>query len=85
VEDRCGLNHIGWWNLEKLFDEENAIALGRRTDKVLRAIKADIAGWTAQLPDRKLSQLGSVTPPTTAVIWVYSRGDRRLAHTHTGF
>jgi hypothetical protein len=38
--------HIAWWNLENLFDEENAVALGRRTDKVFRAIKNDIAGWT---------------------------------------
>jgi hypothetical protein len=30
---------IAWWNLENLFDEENAVALGRRTDKVFRAIK----------------------------------------------
>jgi hypothetical protein len=36
--------HIAWWNLENLFDEENAVALGRRTDKVFRAIKNDIAG-----------------------------------------
>jgi hypothetical protein len=26
--------HIAWWNLENHFDEENAVALGRRTDKV---------------------------------------------------
>jgi hypothetical protein len=31
--------HIAWWNLENLFDEENAVALGRRTDKVFRAIR----------------------------------------------
>ena len=34
--------HIAWWNLENLFDEEDAVALGRRTDKVFRAIKDDI-------------------------------------------
>ena len=33
-------------NVENLFDEENAVALGRRTDKVFRAIKNDVAGWT---------------------------------------
>jgi hypothetical protein len=32
-------DHIAWWNLENLFDEENAVALGRRTDKVFRAIR----------------------------------------------
>src|SRR5829696_6234386 len=52
--------HIAWWNLENLFDEENAVALGRRTDKVFRAIKNDIAGWTPQLRDRKIDQLASV-------------------------
>jgi hypothetical protein len=49
--------HVAWWNLENLFDEENAVALGRRTDKVFRAIKNDIAGWTPQLRDRKIEQL----------------------------
>jgi hypothetical protein len=43
-----------------LFDEEDAVALGRRTDKVFRAIKDDIAGWTPQLRDRKIEQLASV-------------------------
>ena len=52
--------HIAWWNLENLFDEENAVALGRRTDKVFRAIKHDIAGWTPQLRDRKIDQLATV-------------------------
>lgn len=37
-------------NVENLFDEENAVALGRRTDKVFRAIKNDIAGWTHWSP-----------------------------------
>ena len=52
--------HIAWWNLENLFDEEDAVALGRRTDKVFRAIKNDIAGWTPQLRDRKIDQLATV-------------------------
>ena len=52
--------HIAWWNVENLFDEENAVALGRRTDKVFRAIEDDIAGWTPQLRDRKIDQLASV-------------------------
>jgi predicted extracellular nuclease len=52
--------YIAWWNLENLFDEENAVALGRRTDKVFRAIKNDITGWTPQLRDRKIDQLASV-------------------------
>jgi hypothetical protein len=51
--------HIAWRNLENLFDEENAVALGRRTDKVFRAMKNDIAGWTPQLRDaRSISRQG---------------------------
>jgi hypothetical protein len=34
-------------NVENLFDEENAVVLG---DKVFRAIKNDIAGWTHWSP-----------------------------------
>jgi hypothetical protein len=52
--------HIAWWNLENLFDEEDAVALGRRTEKVFRAIKNDIAGWTPELRDRKIDQLATV-------------------------
>ena len=47
---------VAWWNPEDLFDEENAV-VGRRTDKVFRAIKNDIASWTPQLGDRKIDQL----------------------------
>jgi hypothetical protein len=50
----------GTWPVENLFDEENAVALGRRTDKVFRAIKNDIAGWTPQLRNRKIEQLAWV-------------------------
>jgi endonuclease/exonuclease/phosphatase family metal-dependent hydrolase len=49
--------YVAWWNLENLFDEENS---PRRTDKVARAIKNDIAGWTPALRDRKVAQLASV-------------------------
>ncbi len=52
--------HVAWWNLENLFDEEGAQALGRRTDKVARAIGTSIAGWTPQLRDRKIDQLACV-------------------------
>lgn len=51
---------VAWWNVENLFDEENAVTLGRRTDKVFRAIKDDIAGWTPALRDRKIDQLSTV-------------------------
>jgi hypothetical protein len=51
--------YVAWWNLENLFDEENAPP-ERRTDKVLRAIRKDIAGWTPERRDRKVAQLASV-------------------------
>jgi hypothetical protein len=59
-EESCGLitSHGGTWR--PLFDEEDAVAHGRRTDKVFRAIKNDIAGWTPLLRDRKIDQLASV-------------------------
>jgi thymidylate synthase len=52
--------YVAWWNVENLFDEEDAVALGRRTDKVFRTIKNDIAGWTPELRDRKIDQLASI-------------------------
>jgi predicted extracellular nuclease len=58
--------YVAWWNVENLFDEENATALlnsdgsPRRTDKVARAIGTSIVGWTPALRDRKIDQLASV-------------------------
>jgi predicted extracellular nuclease len=52
--------YVAWWNLENLFDEEGAFALGRRTEKVQRVIKKDIKGWTPTRRDKKISQLASV-------------------------
>lgn len=49
--------HVAWWNLENLFDEENS---PRRTEKLQRAIGADLTGWTPARRDRKISQLASV-------------------------
>jgi predicted extracellular nuclease len=49
--------YVAWWNLENLFDEENS---PRRTDKVARAIKKDIKGWTPARRDRKVAQLASL-------------------------
>lgn len=51
---------IAWWNVENLFDEENAQNFGRRTDKVFRAIENDIAGWTPAPRDKKIDQLATV-------------------------
>jgi hypothetical protein len=50
--------YLAWWNLENLFDEENAPP-SRRPEKVARVIKNDIKGWTPELRDRKISQLAS--------------------------
>jgi hypothetical protein len=52
--------------VENLFDEVNTIALGRQTDRMFQAIKEEISGWWPRPCDRKISQLGSVIPPTTA-------------------
>ena len=49
--------YVAWWNLENLFDEENS---PRRTEKLQRAIGADLAGWSPARRDRKISQLASV-------------------------
>lgn len=49
--------YVAWWNLENLFDEENS---PRRTEKVARVNKNDIAGWTPALRNRKITQLASV-------------------------
>lgn len=48
--------YVAWWNLENLFDEENA----PRTDKLKRAIGKNLVGWTPARRDRKISQLASV-------------------------
>ena len=48
--------YVAWWNVENLFDIEGS---PRRTEKVARAIGADIVGWTQALLDRKVDQLGS--------------------------
>ena len=50
---------VAWWNLENLFDEENAPA-ERRSEKLRRVIGSDLAGWTPERRDRKISQLASV-------------------------
>ena len=51
--------HLAFWNVENLFDIENAPP-ERRSDKVARAIKKDIKGWTQARLDRKIAQLASI-------------------------
>jgi hypothetical protein len=55
--------YVAWWNLESLFDEENS---PRRSEKLQRAIGADLAGWTPARRDRKVAHLASVIAQMTA-------------------
>lgn len=48
--------YCAWWNLENLFDTEDAA----RTDKLKRAIGKDLVGWTAEILDKKLNQLAKI-------------------------
>lgn len=49
--------YVAWWNVENLFDEE--LAPGR-SEKLQRAVGRDLAGWTPELRDAKITQLSSV-------------------------
>ena len=51
--------YVAWWNVENLFDEEDAPP-ERRPEKVARVVGRDLAGWTPQHRDRKITQLASV-------------------------
>jgi len=48
--------NIAWWNLENLFDHENA----PRPDELKSQLKSELKGWTADIRDRKISQLASI-------------------------
>lgn len=55
---------IAFWNVENLFDVEDA-PLDRRPDKVRRALRvgrasSEVKGWTAAVLARKLAQLASI-------------------------
>lgn len=52
--------YLAWWNLENLFDEQDAMQLGRRSAKVQRVIQKEISGWTPELRDTKINQLATV-------------------------
>lgn len=45
--------YITWWNLENLFDSENA----PRTDKLRRALKKELEGWSDEILEKKIKQL----------------------------
>lgn len=47
---------IAWWNLENLFDHENA----QRPPDLRKKLKSELVGWTAAVRDRKLDQLASI-------------------------
>lgn len=48
--------NIAFWNLENLFDHENA----QRPAKLKSKLAGELAGWTAAIRDRKIQQLSSV-------------------------
>ena len=48
---------IAFWNLENLFDEENS---PRRTEKLQRTLQNELRDWTAEVLNRKISQLASI-------------------------
>lgn len=48
---------LAFWNVENLFDIENA---PERTDKVARVVKNELAGWTQAVLDAKVAQLASI-------------------------
>ncbi len=58
--------YVAFWNVENLFDVEDAETLTypdgtpRRTDKLRRALGTAVDGWTQALVDRKLDQLVSI-------------------------
>ena len=48
--------HIAWWNVENLFDTEDA----QRSNSLERRLRNELAGWDEQILDSKLAQLSSV-------------------------
>lgn len=51
-------NHfIAWWNLENLFNAENS---PERPDWLKSYLKSELKGWTAEILDKKISQLSSI-------------------------
>ncbi len=49
--------HIGWWNLENLFEIEDAPT---RPEWLQNYLKRELKGWTAAVLDKKLTQLSHV-------------------------
>ncbi len=49
--------YVAFWNLENLFDIEGS---PRRSDKLQRALKGELAGWSQAVLDKKISQLAHI-------------------------
>lgn len=49
--------YLAWWNLENLFDIENA---PNRLDKLNRVLQGELKGWTEEVLKTKISQLAKV-------------------------
>lgn len=50
-------HYIAWWNVENLFDSENA---PERSDKLQRTLKNELEGWTEEIRNLKLNQIASI-------------------------
>ena len=48
--------NIAWWNLENLFDHETA----SRDDELKSKLKSELKGWTADVRNKKISQLAQI-------------------------
>ena len=49
--------HVAWWNLENLFDRQNA---PNRPPALQQRLNNELAGWTAPVRNRKVSQLADI-------------------------
>lgn len=50
-------HYIAWWNLENLFDVEDA---EERPDYLQSRLRSELAGWNDEVLDKKLNQLSSI-------------------------
>lgn len=48
---------IAWWNVENLFDVSSS---PRRSDKLERTLRGELAGWTQAVLNTKIKQLSSI-------------------------
>ena len=48
--------NVAWWNLENLFDHENA----SRPPELKRKLNSELKGWTASIRDQKIDRLTQV-------------------------